>query len=405
MTTNSRHLAPRLMTMVMAFSIVSSLLTGCAQADDSVGLVHKQTFTTTDFKTYNGQSIAEVNIGWEAYGELNAAKNNVILIAHFFSGNSHAAGRYTENDPLPGYWDAIIGPGKAIDTNKYYVISSDTLVNQEPHNPMVTTTGPASTNPATGQPYALDFPVVTIRDFVNVQKALLDSLGVQRLHAVIGASMGSLQALDWGTAYPDYVERVISVIGAGAVDPWTIATLQQWANPIVADPNWNGGNYYGAQAPVDGLRQALGMITLQAMHPLIFNQLYAASSARETAPLHDIRENFLAVQQLNAAAQLRTTYADANHLLYLVRANQLFMAGFAENLEQGLAPLTAKTLFLPATNDLLLQPYLARTAYEILQSQGKNTHYEEIDGPWGHLDGVYLIDQKASLISDFLSTE
>ncbi|MEX2333220.1 MAG: homoserine O-acetyltransferase, partial [Pseudohongiella sp.] len=294
---------------------------------------------------------------------------------------------------------------KAIDTNRYYVISSDTLVNQEPHNPMVTTTGPATINPATGEPYALDFPVVTIRDFVNVQKALLDSLDVEKLHAVVGASMGSLQALDWATAYPDFVERVISVIGAGAADPWTIATLQQWANPIIADPNWSDGNYYDGDAPTDGLRQALGMVTLQAMHPLMFNQIYANSSARETAPLHDIRENFSVINQLNAAAETRTTFADANHLLYLVRANQLFVAGFAEDLATGLAPVTAKTLFLPATNDLLLQPYLAREAHSTLQALGKESHYEEIEGPWGHLDGVYMLEQKAELISEFLGTD
>ena len=166
--------------------------------------------------------------------------------------------------------------------------------------------------------------MVTIRDFVNMQKALLDSLDVQQLHAVVGASMGSLQALDWATAYPEFVERVVSVIGMGAADPWTIASLQQWANPILADPDWNDGNYYDSQPPVSGLRQALGMVTLQAMHPLMFNQVYAASSARESAPLNDIRANFTVVDQLNAAAEARTTYADANHVLYLVRANASF---------------------------------------------------------------------------------
>lgn len=395
----NRFLAPAMLALILSACSSASL------AQNTVGLVEKQVFTTHNFTTYNGQQISEVNVGWEAYGELNAARDNVILITHFFSGNSHAAGRYTETDALPGYWDAIIGPGKAIDTNLYYVISSDTLVNQEPNNPMVTTTGPATINPATGEPYALDFPVVTIRDFVNVQKALLDSLEVEKLHAVVGASMGSLQALDWATAYPDFVERVISVIGAGAVDPWTIATLQQWANPIIADPNWNEGNYYDGKAPIDGLRQALGMVTLQAMHPQMFNQIYASSSARESEPLHDIRENFSVVNQLNAAAEARTTFADANHLLYLVRANQLFMAGFAEDLATGLAPVTAKSLFLPATNDLLLQPYLAQEAHNTLQALGKESYYDEIAGPWGHLDGVYMLEQKADLIAEFLSTD
>lgn len=377
-------------------------LAACVSAQ-SVGLVEKQVFSTTDFHTHGGEVIDEVRIGWEAYGELNEARDNVILITHFFSGNSHAAGRYTESDALPGYWDYLIGPGKAIDTERYYVISSDTLVNQEPHNPAVTTTGPASIDPDTGEPYALEFPVVTIRDFVNVQKALLDSLDVQRLHAVVGASMGSLQALDWATAHPDFVERVISVIGMGAADPWTIATLQQWANPILADPDWNDGDYYGGPAPLTGLRQALGMVTLQAMHPEMFNQVYADSGPAETAPLEDIRADFRVVEQLNAAAEARTRYADANHVLYLVRANQLFMAGFAGNLRSGLSPVTAKTLFLPASNDLLLQPYLARRAHQTLLELGKSSEYEEIEGPWGHLDGVYSLQQKSTRIREFLT--
>ncbi len=390
---------------VSVFALMQSACSTASLAQGSVGLVEKQVFTTQNFTTFNGQQIAEVKIGWEAYGDLNAAKDNVILITHFFSGNSHAAGRYTQDELLPGYWDAIIGPGKAIDTDLYYVISSDTLVNQEPHNPMVTTTGPATVNPVTGVPYALDFPVVTIRDFVNVQKALLASLGIEKLHGVVGASMGSLQALDWATAYPEDVERVISVIGAGAVDPWSIATLQQWANPIIADPNWNDGNYYSGEAPSEGLRQALGMVTLQAMHPQIFNQVYATSSAREPAPLHDIRANFSVVNQLNAAAEARTAFADANHLLYLVRANQLFMAGFAEDLATGLSPVLAKTLFLPSGNDLLLQPYLAQEAFNTLQGLGKETYYEEIEGPWGHLNGVYMLEQKAAVIKEFLGTD
>lgn len=375
---------------------------GCSQATVNSQLVEKKEFVTENFTTHGGESIAEVRVGWESYGTLNAAKDNVILITHFFSGNSHAAGRYAETDAFPGYWDAIIGPGKAIDTDKFYVISSDTLVNQEPHNPNVITTGPASINPATGKPYGLDFPVVTIRDFVNVQRRLLESLGIERLHAVVGASMGSLQALEWSVAYPDQVDRMISVIGMGESDPWTIATLQQWANPIMADPNWNNGDYYAGEAPLVGVTQAVMSITLQAQHPLIFNQLNAASSAKEKAPLHNIRSNFAVVDQLKAAASARVGYADANHILYLVRANQLFMAGHGDSLEAGLSRVKAATLFLPAANDLLLQPYLAQRAHNILKQQGNATDYEEIQGPWGHLDGVFTVSTKAEKIREFL---
>ncbi|RUO32681.1 E22 family MetX-like putative esterase [Aliidiomarina sanyensis] len=372
---------------------------------ESLPLVEKKEFVTTNFKTFGGQVIPEVRVGWESYGELNDDKSNVILVTHFFSGNSHAAGRYTEEDPQPGYWDAIIGPGKAIDTNRFFVLSVDTLVNQEPHNPRVITTGPASINPETGRRYGLDFPVVTIRDFVNVQKLLLDELGIERIHAVIGASMGSLQALDWAAAYPERVERMISVIGMGAADPWTIATLQLWANPILNDPNWNGGDYYDAEPPRAGVEQALGMVTLTAMHPLIVNQLYGASTPREAAPLENIRNDFLVIEQLQAAARMRATYADANHILYLVRANQLFMAGYQDTLREGLANVQARSLFIPSSNDLLLQPYLARDAHETLIDLGKESTYLELAGPWGHLDGVFGITEQAEAISRFLRDE
>ncbi|RUO36990.1 homoserine acetyltransferase [Aliidiomarina shirensis] len=385
--------------IVAAVVAVSQL--GFANAAE-LPLVEKQVFSTENFQTYGGETIPEVKVGWEAYGELNAEKDNAILITHFFSGNSHAAGKYSHDDAQAGYWDAIIGPGKAIDTNKFYVISVDTLVNQEPFNPSVTTTGPASINPETGKEYGLDFPVVTIRDFVNVQRLVIDSLGIEKLHAVVGASMGSLQALDWAAAYPNRVERMISVIGMAEADPWTIANLQHWANPIINDPNWNDGDYYDSEAPKAGVVQALRMITLGSLHPQIVNQMYAASSAREEAPLNDIRANFAIVDQLQAAANLRATYADANHILYLVRANQLFMAGFEDSLAEGLANITAKSLFLPATNDLLLQPYMAKRAHDLLTEQGKESSYAEIDGPWGHLDGVVSISQQADRIREFL---
>ncbi|RUO18741.1 homoserine acetyltransferase [Aliidiomarina iranensis] len=393
--------AKKLTSWLIAAICVASPL-GFLQAAE-LPLVEKQVFSTENFTTFGGETIAEVNVGWEAYGELNAEKDNAILITHFFSGNSHAAGKYSADDAQPGYWDAIIGPGKAIDTNEFYVISVDTLVNQEPYNPNVTTTGPASINPETGKEYGLDFPVVTIRDFVNVQKLVIDSLGIEKLYAVVGASMGSLQAIDWAAAYPERVERMISVIGMAEADPWTIANLQHWANPIINDPNWNNGNYYNGEAPKSGVVQALRMITLGSLHPQIVNQMYSASSAREPAPLQDIQANFSIVDQLEAAANLRATYADANHILYLVRANQLFVAGFEDSLAEGLGNITAKSLFLPATNDLLLQPYLAKRAHDILIEQGKESSYSEIAGPWGHLDGVVSISQQADRIRDFLN--
>src|SRR5688572_14603998 len=202
-----------------------------------VGIVEKKVFSMPSYTTTGGKTIRDVKIGWESYGTLNAARNNVIIVPHFFSGNSHAAGKYKADDAAPGYWNSVIGPGKPIDTDKYFVIGVDSLVNLGTKDPTVTTTGPASINPETGKPYGMSFPIVTIRDFVNVQKALLDSLGVTRIHASIGASMGAFQSLEWAAAYPDFVARIAPVIGIGEANGWAIGKLHLWAGPILADPN------------------------------------------------------------------------------------------------------------------------------------------------------------------------
>ncbi|TKB47519.1 E22 family MetX-like putative esterase [Thalassotalea mangrovi] len=362
-------------------------------------LVEKQQFSLNNFQTFNGSTIDTVNIGWEAYGELNKDKSNVILITHYFTGTSHAAGKYAESDPLPGYWDAIIGPGKAIDTDKFYVISSDTLVNASANDPNVITTGPASINPRTGKPYGLTFPVVTIRDFVNVQKALLDSLGIKKLHAVVGPSMGSMQAIDWAVAYPDMVERMVSVIGVAESDAWLTAALEKWAFPIKQDPNWQQGNYYGKEKPITGLTQSLAIITQEAMHPAIFNASNPNHTALQKEPLQDINASYAVVDWLYGAAEKRAEVIDANHILYLVRACQTFIAGYNNDLAGAMKQIKAKTLFLPATNDLLLFPAMAQKAHELI---GESSQYDEIEGMWGHLDGIFSIQDKADAIRTFL---
>ena len=158
-------------------------------------LTEKKFFTLPQYTTQGAKQIKNVRVGYETYGKLNASGDNAIFVAHFFSGTSHAAGRYKADEKAAGYWDAIIGPGKAIDTDKYYVVSADTLANLNAKNPMVGTAGPSSINPDTGKPYGSSFPVITMGDSVRVHKALVDSLGVKQLVAVAGASGGSIQAM------------------------------------------------------------------------------------------------------------------------------------------------------------------------------------------------------------------
>lgn len=369
-------------------------------------MVVKQRFETTNFKTFNGETIKEVAVGWESYGKLNAQKDNVILVTHYFSANSHAAGKYSKEDLQAGYWDALIGPGKAIDTNQFYVISVDSLANLGVHNPNVITTGPASINPDTGEAYGLDFPVVTIRDFVEVQKLVLESLGINKLHAVIGASMGSMQAIDWATAYPDWVPKMISVIGSGQSDAWATVLLERWAVPIRLDPNWRNGDYYTHTPPTEGLIAALMFITQDALTPKAFNQIGMTKAvnhhALQTEPLHSIEATYSIVNWLRERAETRAKLSDANHLLYLIRASQLFIAGHGDNLANGLKKIKAKSLFLPSANDLLLMPYLSHDTNQQLIDLGKDSQLEELLGDSGHLNGVLGISQKAQKIKDFI---
>ena len=373
--------------------------------DVSAMMVQKQRFTTSNFVTFGGETIATVEVGWESYGTLNAAKDNVILITHYFSGSSHAAGKYSEQDAEPGYWDAIIGPGKAIDTNRFFVISVDTLANLNAYDPNVITTGPATINPRTHKPYGLSFPVVTIRDFVNVQKQLLESLGVTKLYAVIGPSMGSMQAIEWAVTYPDWVPRMVSVIGAASTDAWTTSALDLWTLPIKIDPKWQQGQYTRENAPIDGLTGALMIITQQALHPAFFATQgeLVGFSPLEQAPLRNIQADHSIVTWLRERAASRATLMDANHLLYLVRACQLFIAGHGNDLAPALAAVTAKTLFLPATNDLLLMPYMAKDAHLKLLAAGKSSLYQEMPGPLGHLQGVAGMQNHAQTIAQFLN--
>lgn len=368
-------------------------------------LTQKQIHRIKEFKTFNGDTIADVRLGWESYGELNAEKDNVILITHYFTGNSHAAGKYAPTDATSGYWDSIIGPNKAIDTNKFFVVSMDSLANLSVNDPNVVTTGPASINPTTNKPYGLSFPVITMRDMVNTQKSLLDSMGIEKLYAVAGPSMGSMQAIEWASAYPEKVERLISVIGSSFSDAWTTAALEQWAIPIKLDANWKEGNYYDSSPPNAGLTAALMFITQVALSPDYFNEvgLQLKHTPLETKPLHDIQANHAINDWLYERAKGRAQMMDANSVLYLVRACQLFIAGQHQDIETGLKNIKAKTLFLPASTDLLLMPYHSHNTHDALKKMNNNTRIAEINGSLGHLEGLIGIQKHSDTIAAFLA--
>jgi homoserine O-acetyltransferase/O-succinyltransferase len=354
-------------------------------------IVEKRSFEMPTYTTAGGATIKSVKIGWEAAGTLNADKSNAILVTHYFSGTSHAFGKYAASDPAPGYWDALIGPGKPIDTNKYFVLSSDTLVNLNVNMPNVVTTGPASVNPDTGKRYAMTFPVVGIKDFVNVQKALIDSLGIKKLKAVVGASMGGLQAYEWAASYPNMVERIVAVISEPTPDPFLIGWLDLWASPIRLDPKWNNGNYYDKEPPLDGLAVALKLVSLHANANDWAKNTQGGFADPTKDPASAFDNKYKIEATLDASGIARAKVADANHFIYLVKANQI------ANVDPAKVTVPALVLYSP-TDLVFYAPYVEDAAKKM-----PNAETATITGPYGHLNGVLAIGQQAEKITAFIA--
>ena len=381
--------------LARAFAIVLTLLPGVALAQSSDLIVEKKTFELPSYTTVAGATIKSVKIGWQSAGTLNADKSNAILITHYFSGTSHAFGKYAASDPAPGYWDAIIGPGKAIDTRKYFVFSSDTLVNLNVNAPNVVTTGPASINPDTGKPYGMSFPVVSFKDFVNVQKALVDSLGIRRLRAVVGASGGGFQAYEWAASFPNMVERIVPVISTPRADPYLIGWLDAWAQPIRLDPKWNGGDYYDKEPPLEGLKGALKLVTLHAFQSEWAAKTFGSEPAEAGKDPGKAMDNHFKIESgLETVAAARAKTADANHFLYMVKTNQLASADPAK--------IKMPVLLLYSPTDLVFQEQQVAAAAGELAAAGSTVETGKLIGPYGHNNGVFAISQAADQIRAFI---
>jgi homoserine O-acetyltransferase len=367
-------------------------------------LVEKRSATLAELKLLGGDTLKHIPVGFETYGSLNENRDNAILVAHYFSGTSHAAGRYRRDDPQPGYWDAIIGPGKAVDTDTYFVISVDSLANLNAFDKNVVTLGPASPDPATGKPYGLRFPAVAIADFVRMQKALLDSLGISRLHAVMGPSMGGLQTFEWAASFPEMVGRIIPVIAAPNFGAWVTAWLSMWAQPIKLDPAWRGGDYYDAEPPRAGLEAALRLIMLGALDSEWADKVGRALA--EGGVASDIASDPYAIEQiLTEGAREKLATIDANHLLYMVRANQTYVPGAgagARDADEGLSRIIAPALVIYAPND---QIFRAEWVEDAARKLGKGAETFKIDGPYGHYNGILRIADASERIAAFLAAK
>ncbi len=368
---------------------------------NSVGIVHTQTIRLIEpgqpLKLECGKTLAPIDMAYETYGELNEAGDNVILICHALSGNAHVAGLNSTDDRKPGWWDIMVGPGKGIDTSKYFVICSNFL------GGCSGTTGPSSINPATGKQYGLDFPIITIADMVKVQKILLDKLGIKKLLAVIGGSVGGMQVLQWATAYPDFVKSAIPIATTSHLGAQSIAFDAVGRNAILADPNFAGGQYTNENGPDRGLAIArmIGHITYlseQGMREKFGRQLRNSDSYN-----YDINSEFSVETYLDYQGQSFVERFDSNSYLYLTKAADYFDLGKNYgSLKKAFAKTKCRFLIISFASDWLFTPVQSRTMVNALVANDKDVSYCDITSPYGH--DAFLLEPEVlgSFISGFL---
>jgi homoserine O-acetyltransferase len=249
----------------------------------------------------------------------------------------------------------------------------------------------------------MTFPVVTIRDFIEVQKQLVESLGIKKLVMVAGPSMGALQTYEWAATYPEMVGKIMPVIAFAEADANLIAWLNIWAAPIRIDPKWRGGDYYGREPPLAGLAQSLAVVTMHAQHWEWANATFGRKWAKEGEdPAAGFDKRFAIEAALDAAGSVRARIADANHFLYLVKANQLFVAG-GGTLAEGLKRIKAPVLLITQPEDLVFHPDGVRQTLEGLKDGGAPVEHVRLEGSRGHLDGVLSMKQAEKQIADFLA--
>jgi homoserine O-acetyltransferase/O-succinyltransferase len=375
-------------------------------APGSVGLVEKRSLVLRDHALECGATLPEVAVGYETYGKPTPAGDNAILICHHYSGTAHAAGRYAPEDELPGYWDGLIGPGKAFDTDRYYVIATDALGNINAYDPRVVTTGPASVDPATGRRYGTSFPQYTIRDMVQVQRRLLDALGIEHLVAVAGPSMGGEQALEWAVTYPELLDRAIAVISGPRSSPWlNMLFLSRIEEAITLDPAWRGGDYDPAHQPLAGLTLAFNIMTVQARGEAWANGYGRIPADPSRDPYRDRAARFTFQTELEALSATRTRLVDANQFLWLNRANMLhdLAHGYASEREAH-ARIRARLLLVNASSDLWFPPHQAQEFAAAVNAAGGQAGARTFATDGGHLAGLTETEGFAADIAAFLRT-
>jgi homoserine O-acetyltransferase len=346
----------------------------------------------------SGATLAPVEVAYETYGRLNAERSNAILVLHAFSGDAHAAGISPETGK-PGWWDNMIGPGKAFDTNKYYVISSNVLGGCRG------TTGPASIDPATGSPYAMSFPVITISDMVRLEKMLIDSLGIERLLAVTGGSMGGMQALAWAVEYPDRVVSAIPIATTTRHSAQQIAFNEVGRQAIMADPDWNGGDYYGKQLPARGLAVARMVGHITYMSDDSMREKFGRRLRGKENFGFDFEVDFEVESYLRYRGSQFVGRFDANSYLYITKAMDYFdLTNGQGTLTAAMAQAQARFLVISFSSDWLYPSYQSQEIVRALRARNCDVAYAELPSNYGHDSFLVDVAEQTELVRGFLAS-
>ncbi|MGB3219094.1 MAG: homoserine O-acetyltransferase [Anaerolineae bacterium] len=372
----------------------------------TAGIVHAQFVTFAQpphpMRLESGVELGPITLAYETYGTLNAARTNAILVLHALSGDAHAAGCLDTADGRVGWWDDCIGPGKAFDTDRLFVICSNVL------GGCMGSTGPASINPASGRPYGLQFPVITIRDMVEAQRHLLDHLGIERLLAVVGGSMGGMQALQWAASYPERLRACLPLATTARLSPQTIALSEVGRQAIYRDPAWCQGNYYDGPRPDAGLSLArmIGHITYlsdQSMQQKFGRRLQSRQHYG-----FDFATEFAVESYLAHNGDAFTRRFDANTYLYVTKAMDYFDltvngAGVNRTLAEALSE-ARDVCFLVVSfkSDWLYPSYQAQEIVKALTQVGADVTSCDLESTWGHDAFLLEVDTMTQLLRDFL---
>jgi len=351
--------------------------------DNSVGIVETKFHTfahTKPLQLESGGSLSPVTVAYETYGRLNADHSNAILVVHALSGSAHAAGYHKATDPKPGWWDDCIGPGKAFDTNRFFIICSNVL------GSCYGSSGPSSLNPKTGRPYGLSFPVVTIGDMVRAQVELINHLGIDKLLCVAGGSMGGMQVLEWAANYPDRLVAAIPIATTTRHSPMMIALSEVGRQAIYADPYWNYGDYYASdQKPDAGLAVARMVGHITYLSDASMGEKFGRE-LRDQAYKFGYDAEFQVESYLRYQGERFSEAFDANTYLLMTRALDYFdpAHAFGGDLAKALAPAKCQFLVLSFSTDWRFAPARSEEMVNAMIAARKPVSYAEIDAPWGH---------------------